>query len=582
MKSNTRINIYLLALAATLMIWMISCSSKHIKDIDLAETMIKTSPYTADSILASINDSSKLNKELLAKWCLLKCIISDSINTPMPQVSIMEESYNFYKAKKDWAQMVKSGYYLGLSYKESEDYDKAIEVFLLSLTKAKELKDYTLAGYIYSCIANIHELNKDILNAEKNYEFAKNAFLQANNTKSYILALKNIARQKAYQNSLDEALNILNQGDSIARTLNDTSVFVNIYNTFGNIYCLMGDYEKAEANLLKSVSFDTKLLNNNYLALTQMYLDIDNLDKANYYLNKVDSNDNKYKGTIAYCKYLYEKERKNYMSALENYEIWNDTYIDETIKKDEENIIELEKKYDQAINETKLQELKISRLVFIVILCLSLICLFIFYTLFRIHKKKMNNKIISLEEKINSINKELDIKKKELDAKKNELDVKKNEIEANKKEIEANKKDLEKLDELEHEIDGLSTELKQTKYTLLKNSSSGKKIADLAQKFIPNNKEALIDEKLYKAMEKDIRSIYPKYKALILEFYPEISISEWQYCCLLIYGLDNKSESRLLCVAPQSVRTRRLRLRKKLSIELEDMSIYEYLIDRII
>lgn len=187
----------------------------------------------------------------------------------------------------------------------------------------------------------------------------------------------------------------------------------------------MGDYEKAEANLLKSVSFDTKLLNNNYLALTQMYLDIENLDKANYFLNKVDSNDNKYKGTIAYCKYLYEKERKNYISALDNYEIWNDIYIDETIKKDEENIIELEKKYDQAVNETKLQELKISRLVFIVILCLSLICLFIFYTLFRIHKKKMNNKIISLEEKINSINKELDVKKKELDAKKNELDVKK-------------------------------------------------------------------------------------------------------------------------------------------------------------
>lgn len=201
MKSNTRINIYFFALASTLMIWMISCSSKHIKDIDLAETMIKTSPYTADSILTGINDSSKLNKELLAKWCLLKCIISDSINTPMPQVSIIEESYNFYKAKKDWAQMVKSGYYLGLSYKESEDYDKAIEVFLLSLTKAKELKDYTLAGYIYSCIANIYELNKDIQNAEKNYESAKNAFLQANNTKSYILALKNIARQKAYQNS---------------------------------------------------------------------------------------------------------------------------------------------------------------------------------------------------------------------------------------------------------------------------------------------------------------------------------------------------------------------------------------------
>lgn len=562
MKSNTIINIHLLVLASTLMIWMISCSSKHIKDIDLAETMIKTSPYTADSILAGINDSSKLNKELLAKWCLLKCIISDSIKTPMPQVSIMEESYNFYKAKKAWTQMVKSGFYLGLSYKESEDYDRAIDVFLFSLTKAKELKDYTLVGYIYSCIANIHELNKDIQNAEKDYEFAKKAFLQANNTKSYILALKNIARQKAYQESFDEALSILHTGDSIAKTLNDTSVFVSLYNTKGNIYSIMGNYEKAEANLLKSISIDTtKNVNNSYLALSQMYLDTDNFDKAYFYLNKVDSEDIKYKSAIAYNKYIFEKEKKNYESALENYEIWNDIYIDETIKKDEENIIELEKKYDQAVNETKLQELRASRLVYIVILCITLISLFILHTLYRDHKNKMNNKIIHLEEKIKSINNELDVKKKE---------------------IEANKKDLEKLDELEHEIDGLSTELKQTKHTLLKNSSSGKKIADLAQKFIPNNKEALIDEKLYKAMEKDIRCIYPKYKALILELYPEISISEWQYCCLLIFGLDNKSESRLLCVAPQSVRTKRLRLRKKLSIELEDMSIYEYLIDRII
>ncbi|RGY89337.1 hypothetical protein DXA15_25310, partial [Parabacteroides sp. AM58-2XD] len=188
----------------------------------------------------------------------------------------------------------------------------------------------------------------------------------------------------------------------------DTNSLNNNYLALTQMYLNVANYEKAEDNLLKSASLDTNSLNNNYLALTQMYLNVANLDKANYYLNKVDSNDNKYKGTIAYYKYLYEKERKNYMSALENYEIWNDTYIDETMKKKEENILELEKKYDQAINETKLQELKISRLVYIVILCLSLICLFILHTLFRNHKKKMNNKIISLEEKINSINKELD------------------------------------------------------------------------------------------------------------------------------------------------------------------------------
>lgn len=562
MKTNTRIKTYLLAFISVMQIWMISCTSQYAKTIDLAESLIKTSPYTADSILDSINESTKLNKQLLAKWCLLKCIISDSIQTPMPNIQLIEESFNYYKNNNDWPRSVKTGFYLGSSYKEAEDYEKAIEVYLYTLTKSKETKDYTFSGYIYSCVANIYEHNRDVINAEKNYELAKDYFLQAQNTKSYILALKNIARQKAYQDSYEEALNILQTGDSIAQILNDNSVFMSLYNTIGNVYELMGNQKEAEKYLLKSISIDSTMdINSSYLALTQMYLDTKDLEKANFYLSKVDSEDIKYTDIIAYYKYLYEKEKENYKLALEYFEIWDEISTDKTTKIEEENILELEKKYDQAINESKLQELKISRLIFIVIFCLLLIGFILLHYIYQKYKINTRNKISKLEERINSINNDLEIKKRE---------------------IESGKKDLEKLELQEHKLDALYSELKSVKATLLKNTNSGKKINDLTQKYIPNNQEALIDEKFYKLMEKDIRNIYPKYKALILDLYPEISVSEWQYCCLLIFGLDNKSESRLLCISPQSVRTRRLRLRKKLGIELEDMSIYQYLIDRII
>lgn len=562
MITNTRIKTYLLAFISVMQIWMISCTSQYAKTIDLAESMIKTSPYTADSILDSINESTKLNKQLLAKWCLLKCIISDSIQTPMPDIQLIEEGFKYYKDNNDWPRTVKSGFYLGTAHKEVEDYDKAIEIYLYTITKSKEIKDYTFTGYIYSCIANIYEHNRDVINAEKNYELAKEYFLQAKNTKSYILALKNIARLKAFQESYDEALNILQTGDSIAQMLNNKSVFMSLYNTIGNVYSLMGDLKEAEKYLLKSISIDTTInVNPSYIALTQMYLDAKDLEKANFYLSKIDSEDTKYSDIIAYCKYLYEKEKGNYKSALEYFEIWDDISSDKTTKIEEENILELEKKYDQAINESKLQELKISRLIFIVILCFLLIGFILLHYIYQKYKKNTRNKISKLEERINSINNDLELKKRE---------------------IEIGKKDLEKLESQEHELDTLYSELKNVKATLLKNTTSGKKINDLTQKYIPNNQEALIDEKFYKLMEKDIRNIYPKYKALILNLYPEISVSEWQYCCLLIFGLDNKSESRLLCISPQSVRTRRLRLRKKLGIELEDMSIYQYLIDRII
>lgn len=67
MKTNTRINTYLLAFISVMQIWMISCTSQYAKKIDLAESMIKTSPYKADSILDSIYENTELNWKIHSK-----------------------------------------------------------------------------------------------------------------------------------------------------------------------------------------------------------------------------------------------------------------------------------------------------------------------------------------------------------------------------------------------------------------------------------------------------------------------------------------------------------------------------------
>ena len=114
------------------------------------------------------------------------------------------------------------------------------------------------------------------------------------------------------------------------------------------------------------------------------------------------------------------------------------------------------------------------------------------------------------------------------------------------------------------------------------NSVIGKKLLLLSQKHIPGNTKVLISEKMFKAIEKEVKIVYPKFKSQILELCPDISDSDWRYCCFLLFNLDVKSEAILLSVNPASVWTRHLRMRQRLKIQLDKGSLYDYFINNVL
>lgn len=569
MRTITSINIIKLILITTLCIFTLSCTLHNETIIDEAEQILKTNPYKADSLLSSILEPEELNKKYIAKWCLLKYTLSDSIKTQIPEIPLLEITYKYFDEKKNYKKLVEIGLFLGRSYIDEQNYAKAIRILLKSLKKAQEIHDYNSAGYICTYIGDIYEFEKDTQSAKKYYSQAKDLFYKNNNLKSYTFALRSIARQLAYQDSFQCALDFLREGDSLSVILNDSHVSASIYNSIGNVYRMMKKYSDAEKYLLLSIAIDsTGNTTPSYLALSDMYLSVNDFTKAEECIDKVDSENNKFRDMIVYNRYLLKKKQENYNEALLFLEEYIDIYDANVKMKETNNTLEFEKKYNKIIVEKENRDLKIAKLIYIIILIITVFILITISTLYKLYKRNTTNTIKNLKQKIYSINEELKSKIKL--------------IEEGKKSIEEDVVDTELVRKLELDVDCLISELKRLKEIQLQSSPTGKILKDLSLHFIPNSQISLINEKLYISMEDEIKIVHPKFKSEIESLYPGISESEWRYCCLLLFGLDTKEEARLLCITPQSVRTRRTRLRKKLNICLDDMTIYEYLLNMLI
>ena len=120
---------------------------------------------------------------------------------------------------------------------------------------------------------------------KKNIEGA-DYFLKAGNKRSYALALRDIAYTWSRVDSVNKALWYMTKADTIVSELNDRKAMASIANGLGNLYEMKGDYQKAEENYLQSLDVNKKNNKSTYLALSSMYTQSGNLEKAGFLFRK--------------------------------------------------------------------------------------------------------------------------------------------------------------------------------------------------------------------------------------------------------------------------------------------------------
>lgn len=549
--------------------------------ISQAESLFATHPDSTYILLDSISLPENLSDPLLARWCMLYGQAADTLHEEMPYVHQLQRALTYYKKRKAKREEAQIGFYLGRSYVEDKEYEKAADAYLAAIEVATQAKNYNQIGAINSYLGDLYDFKEMFDLAVDKYKKSAAAFQKEGNTRKHISALRNLSRTYAFMDSCQTALKILQRADSSAIQLKDSLLISDIWNALGNVYTMMGDLDLAEKYQLNALRYDSTDMAPCYLSLSEIYRKKKDFNKAREYITKAAiPSENKYvTATSLYHSYLTEKEDNNIEKALsyfEQYEAIEDSII---LLQNKADIINAEKRYDHLKLLSENIRLKIDKQREITLLAFSIILILLLLVIYLISSKKKNKKIYeqqkALDEKdIHLLNLSLSLQKE-----KSELESLSSQLEESKKQIYL-QQSLHNQEELyarkKEEVESLEKELIRLRREKLQATPIAKKIYRLSSKVIPGNTQPLLTGKDWNTIVKTIDDIYLSFSNKLLNLNYNLTPTEIEDCYLTFFELDTTAQAILLGIAPYSVSKRRQRLRHKLNINNQNIELGEY------
>lgn len=539
-----------------------SVSDRLLNEVEKA---IAINPDSASNLLNSISSPEKLDDKTFARWCMLSGKITDEIFNSILPTNQLERAYEWYSSHGSPDEQVQILIYLGRSYFADGDYDKAMSIYTNALDIAEKNKLNNLIGYTYDYIGDLYREKFMRTEAIKRYETAAEYFKKENNMDSYACALRDIGHEYAEMDSLSHALEILITADSIASKTKNIEVTASINNALGNIYAMQNKYDKAEKYFFKALVGKEKMPD--YMAIINLYILSDSIEKAKKVLSQIPQNDPKYTYSIKHLYYQIYNKEKNYKKALANLEEYVEITDSIIYADNQSKILNIESKYNHLKISKEVDRLKIKQQSYIIFLVISIALLLLIIIGYLLYRKKAKEKIQGQRDELSRIKTDLLYVSLELEKKKRLLDTFK-------------EKD-ESYNKMEEEIALLTANYKELQNKSLRNSSLLKELAQLAKQNKPRNNKPLIVDKQWKLIADEITHIYPNLHKYIYNLCPNLPEQDFQYCCLCMCGFDTNIEAKLLNITVDSARKKRLRLRQKLNITLpnNNSTLYEYLIE---
>lgn len=562
--------IYILLTSLTFLVVGCQNESEEIRLINQAERLFDAYPDSVITTLDSIPLLEEMSPRLIARWCMLYARAADKIEDEMPYTNQLEIALKYYQKKKMREEEAEIGLYLGRSYVEDKEYEKAMRAYSDALEVALAIKDYNRAGYICSYMGDLYGVDLRYILAAEKYKESGKYFHLANNTTSYVRAFVNEAHSYSIADSSYLALASLKQAEMVMDSLNVEEVRSYVYNGLSNIYNNLGDYDLAEYYILRCIELDPEEIASDYLVLTDISLKCMDMEKAEYYLKKANifTNNELVLPTIVYYNYKIKKEQGDFEIALsfhEQYVAIEDSLINVGKSVD---IYDADQKYERLKlhNENIELVLKNQKSYLFILLLLFAIALLVIFYLMTLRRK--NRSLLKQQEEINDLNQNIYHLSIELREKEEQLKLQENSLHLAKEELVSYENIKKEVEDLRHRLINLR-EIK------ILNSSLAQKIKRMSQTVWSKASQAVIDEKMWIDIEVLMVEVYPDIVKALRD--ADLSFSEMHLCFLTLFKLDTKAMSTLLNIIPTSVDKTRLRVRKKLHWEGKQ-DFYESLI----
>ena len=548
--------------------------------IDRAESLLKSDPDSSHILLDSIAVPDNLSDKLLARWCMLSGKVADTLYTDLPYVQQLLRAQAYYKSQGTKQEQAKIGLYLGRSYVEDKENEKAMKVYLQALDIALRSE----AGYICSYMGDLYDFEGNYLLGKDKYKEAESYFRKAGNMRSSAFALRDVGRMYAFSDSLDIALIFLLKADTIIVEVGDSSDIGTIYNGIGNIYNMLGNKELAKLYLWKNVNMSDFDDAPSYRTLAGIYIEEGDFKNARICLEKasVPSFNDMTRFSVLYGYSLLEKAEGNWEKAwfyLDEYNSASDSIL--TIR-NRENIIKIEKEYEHLKISLENMRLKSDKQKYFIYWVISVSILLILLWVFQIRIDRKNKRLLKQEIDLSNKSNELFRLRDNLRNKQDRLEALSIQLsEKNEKlnELDSREKLEKEYEQIKKEEETLVLRIAERRKDLFLSSAIAKKVIKLSQKVVPGATKSPLSEKDWQNIITQVNEVYPFLADRLAAF--NLSAAELRYCYLSLLGLDSIGESILLHIQPDSVNKRRQRVRQRLGIIAKELDLCAYLINSV-
>ena len=552
--------------------------------IDRAESLLKSDPDSSLILLDSIAVPDNLSDKLLARWCMLYGRVADTLYTDLPYIQQLLRAQAYYEDHGTKQEQAKIGLYLGRSYVEDKENEKAMKVYLQALDIALRCEDYNQAGYICSYMGDLYDFEGNYLLGKDKYKEAESYFRKAGNMRSSAFALRDVGRMYAFSDSLDIALIFLLKADTIIVEVGDSSDIGTIYNGIGNIYNMLGNKELAKLYLWKNVNMSDFDDAPSYRTLAGIYIEEGDFKNARICLEKasVPSFNDMTRFSVLYGYSLLEKAEGNWEKAwfyLDEYNSASDSIL--TIR-NRENIIKIEKEYEHLKISLENMRLKSDKQKYFIYWVISVSILLILLWVFQIRIDRKNKRLLKQEIDLSNKSNELFRLRDNLRNKQDRLEALSIQLsEKNEKlnELDSREKLEKEYEQIKKEEETLVLRIAERRKDLFLSSAIAKKVIKLSQKVVPGATKSPLSEKDWQNIITQVNEVYPFLADRLAAF--NLSAAELRYCYLSLLGLDSIGESILLHIQPDSVNKRRQRVRQRLGIIAKELDLCAYLINSV-
>ncbi len=350
--------------------------NKYLNEID---SYIETLPDSALYALKRIEPTALTNKRDRAKHALLMSMALDKNYVDMTDFSVIQPAIDYYKENGSYTDRLRTLYYTGRIYKNIGDNESAMECYVKGIYLNKYPHDtLTMArvffskGLINNDIYDYNGFCSDMLQAAHLFEIS-------NRNKSKINALLHAANGYLQLRELNEAMNILNEIEkSIGQKNNkDNSQLSRYYWLYIMISYLNGskeDVEKYITEYIQNVNEDII----DWLDIAIGYYKIGNYAKSVEAIKKYEKRNGIKKVRYHALKSQLYESIGDSDTALKSYKLYlkfSDS-IDLVIFKSNTKFVE--NKFQMEIELQKEKTHKIVSFLIIVILLVSILCIYIY------------------------------------------------------------------------------------------------------------------------------------------------------------------------------------------------------------